>query len=81
MKTVDIYTVKAHFSKLIEQAANGEPFVIAISGKPMVKVVPLHEDDGRCQKRLGFMRDQIKIPDDFDQMGSYEITNLFGIKV
>ena len=37
MQTVNIHEAKTHLSRLIEQAARGEPFVIAKAGKPLVK--------------------------------------------
>jgi prevent-host-death family protein len=42
MKTVNIHEAKTHLSGLVEQAAKGEPFVIAKAGKPLVKVTPGH---------------------------------------
>ena len=41
MRTVNIHEAKTHLSRLVDEAANGEPFVIAKAGKPLVKVVPL----------------------------------------
>lgn len=43
MRSVNIHEAKTHLSRLVERAANGEPFIIAKAGKPMVKVVPLDE--------------------------------------
>lgn len=34
MRTVNIHEAKTHLSRLVEQAARGEPFVIAKAGKP-----------------------------------------------
>ena len=78
MYTVNIHEAKTHLSKLIEQAINGEPFVIAKAGKPLVKVVALNTPEPEQIKRLGFMTDQISVPDDFDQIGAAEIEQLFG---
>ncbi|MBL0320078.1 MAG: type II toxin-antitoxin system Phd/YefM family antitoxin [Alphaproteobacteria bacterium] len=78
MHTVNIHNAKTHLSQLIEQAVNGEPFIIAKAGKPLVKVVALNAPEPSELKRLGFMAGQISVPDDFDQMGSDEILNLFG---
>ena len=78
MQTVNIHEAKTHLSRLVEQAANGEPFVIAKAGKPMVKVTPLDTPVAGQVRRLGFMAGQIAVPDDFDQMGSAEIERLFG---
>ena len=78
MQTVNIHEAKTHLSRLVDQAANGEPFVIAKAGKPLVKVVPLNAPDAGQAKRLGFMEGQIAVPDDFDRMGQAEIEKLFG---
>jgi prevent-host-death family protein len=78
MQTVNIHEAKTHLSRLVEQAAKGEPFVIAKAGKPMVKVTPLDTPVAGQVRRLGFMAGQIAVPDDFDQMGSAEIARLFG---
>lgn len=78
MRTVNIHEAKTHLSRLVEQAAKGEPFVIAKAGKPLVKVVPLDAPATAEARRLGFMTGQIAVPDDFDRMGAEEIAHLFG---
>lgn len=80
MRTVNIHEAKTHLSRLVEQAAKGEPFVIAKAGKPLVKVVALDAPSAGQVRRLGFMDGQIAVPDDFDRMGSSEIARLFGDK-
>lgn len=77
MRTVNIHEAKTHLSRLVEQAAEGEGFIIAKAGKPMVKVVPLEADERPAKRRLGFMRGEIKIPDDFDTMYAEEIQAMF----
>lgn len=76
MKKINIYEAKTHLSALVEQAANGEEFIIAKAGKPMVKVVPYKE--ALKLPRTGFLKGQVSIPDDFDRMGAGEISGLFG---
>lgn len=78
MHTVNIHEAKTHLSRLIEMAANGEPFIIAKAGRPMVKVTALSAPSADKLKRLGFMNGHIQTPDDFDEMGRNEIENLFG---
>jgi prevent-host-death family protein len=78
MRTVNMHEAKTHLSRLVEQAARGEPFVIAKAGKPMVKVIALDAPSAGQVKRVGFMEGQIVVPDDFDRMGSAEIIRLFG---
>ena len=77
MRTINIHEAKTHLSKLVELAAEDESFIIAKSGRPMVKVVPLTQSESRETKRLGFMQGEFHVPDDFDQMGSDEIDRLF----
>lgn len=78
MQTFNIHDAKTHLSRLVDQAAKGEPFVIAKAGKPLVKVIPLGAPEAGQVKRLGFLAGQIIVPDDFDRMGSTEIDQLFG---
>jgi prevent-host-death family protein len=77
MKTVNIHQAKTQLSKLVDEAAKGEPFVIAKAGKPMVKVMALTAPTGKQVRRLGFMSGQIDVPDDFDRMGRKKIERLF----
>lgn len=74
MKTVNIHEAKTHLSRLVEDAARGEPFVIARAGKPLVKVTMI---EGEAPRRLGFLAGQAEIPEDFDEMGAEEIRALF----
>lgn len=77
MKTVNIHEAKTHLSRLVEQAAAGETFVIAKAGRPMVKVVPLGAPTQKVS-RTGFLSGKIQVPEDFDTMGQGEIEHLFG---
>jgi prevent-host-death family protein len=77
MKTINIHQAKTQLSKLVEEAYQGEPFVIAKAGKPMVKVTALGTPVGTETKRLGFMTGQISVPEDFDHMGEEEIERMF----
>lgn len=78
MHTVNIHEAKTHLSRLVEEAARGEPFVIAKAGRPLVKVMALDAPTGAQVRRLGFMVGEISVPDDFDRMGAAEIERLFG---
>jgi prevent-host-death family protein len=76
MRIVNIHEAKTHLSRLVERAANGEPFIIAKAGKPLVKVVPLDAPPAGEAKRLGFMPG-LEVPDDFDTMCQDEIEKMF----
>ncbi|MCD2451796.1 type II toxin-antitoxin system prevent-host-death family antitoxin [Methylicorpusculum oleiharenae] len=77
MQTYNIHDAKTQLSRLVEQAANGEPFVITKAGKPMVKVIALNAPEPSQNKRFGFMAGQTHVPDDFDRMGEEEIVKIF----
>ena len=76
MQTVNIHEAKTHLSRLIDQARQGDSFIIAKAGKPLVKVVAL--DAPPVAQRLGFLIGEITVPDDFDTMGSEQIEAIFG---
>ena len=55
---VNIYEAKTTFSKLIKKAIAGEEIVIALSGKPVAKLVPLQKpcrdrEPGSAMVRFG----------------------------
>lgn len=77
MVTVNIHEAKTQLSKLVDQAAKGDSFVIAKAGKPMVKVSAV--DTPAAPQRLGFLAGEIAVPDDFNTMGAVEIAELFGV--
>jgi prevent-host-death family protein len=77
MRTVNMHEAKTHLSRLVDQAAKGEPFVIARAGKPLVKVVALEEKPVRKPQRLGFLAGQMTIPDDIKAFGREEIEEMF----
>jgi len=77
MRTVNIHEAKTHLSRLVEEAAGGEPFIITKAGRPLVKVVALDVATGAEVRRLGFMTGDLAAPDDVDQMWSTEIAQCF----
>ena len=77
MQTINIHEAKTQLSRLVDQAVKGDSFIIAKAGKPLVKVTRLDAPSAAHIRRLGFMAGQIVVPDDFDLMGSAEISQLF----
>ena len=77
MRTFNMHEAKTHLSRLVEAAANGEPFIIARAGKPIVKVVAVEAPSAGSARRVGFLAGKISVPKDFDRMGSEEIEALF----
>jgi prevent-host-death family protein len=82
MKTVTIQEAETQLSKLVASAADGEVVVIEDAGKPLVKLVAIEPaakpvDEKPLPRRLGFMRGEMKIPDDFDRLMEDEIAEMF----
>jgi antitoxin (DNA-binding transcriptional repressor) of toxin-antitoxin stability system len=77
MLTVNLEDFQGRLLELIDQAASGEPFIIAKADQPLVKVVPCEK--GNASKRLGFMRGQGVVGADIDikSIAREEIIALF----
>ncbi|QEA37686.1 type II toxin-antitoxin system prevent-host-death family antitoxin [Pistricoccus aurantiacus] len=78
MKTINIHEASARLSQLVEKAAKGEPFIITKAGKSVARVTAIDSPEPSKQKRLGFLKGQFQIPEDFDRMGEREISKLLG---
>lgn len=76
MLTVNIHDAKTNLSKLIDRAVKGEAFIIAKAGKPLVKVMAIAHAESP-KPRIGFMKGRISVPDNFDELGREEISDLF----
>ncbi|MGH7589049.1 MAG: type II toxin-antitoxin system Phd/YefM family antitoxin, partial [Gemmatimonadota bacterium] len=61
MTVVNIHEAKTHLSRLLRRVAAGEEIVIARSGEPVARLVPI--DRGR-NRRLGTDRGAFSVPDD-----------------
>ena len=70
---VNIHEAKTHFSKLLERVALGEEVIIAKAGKPVAKLVPVHQSKKRI---FGSAKGEFTIPDDFNESDP-EIEKLF----
>ncbi len=71
-----MHEAKTQLSKLVQAAVDGEPFIIARSGTPLVKVTSL-EAPATGPRRTGFLMG-ISVPPDFDRMGAEKIEAIFG---
>jgi len=63
METVNVYEAKSQLSRLIDRAAGGEDVVIARSGRPVARLTRLGD---KRPIRLGVLKDEVRIADDFD---------------
>ncbi len=61
----NLYEAKTSLSELVDRAASGEEIVIAKSGRPMARLVPLGTSSRR---KLGGWEGQVWIADDFDEL-------------
>ena len=77
MRIVDIEQAKADLTRLVAEAAAGESIIIAVDGKPLVKVVAADALVPVTKRRLGFMENEFAIPKDFDRIGAAEIEATF----
>lgn len=73
--TVNIHQAKTHLSRLVEQAAKGQDFVIAKAGKPMVRVLPLEVPS--AFRTLGFLAGQGVVEVDVKEAFSADIDSMF----
>lgn len=77
MTTVSLEEAESRLADLLDKAATGEPFLIARPGKPLIQVVAVPTPPAKPTNRLGFMKTQFKVPDDFDSMHAEEILAMF----
>lgn len=77
METINVHEAKTHLSRLMEKVSKGESFIIAKAGKPIGKLVPLDEAETPKKRRIGFMKGEIVVPDDFDTVMADEIEEMF----
>ena len=63
---VNVYEAKTHLSRLLERVAAGEEIVIAKSGRPVARLVPVGQ---RHEPRTpGGWRGKVRIAEDFDTL-------------
>ena len=58
MKQVNIHEAKTNLSKLINYAIEGEEVIVAKSGKPLVKIIPIKEKGAK--RPAGLLKDFIE---------------------
>ena len=63
-RVVNVHAAKTGFSRLLERAEAGEEIIIARSGKPVARLVPLRV--GTPLRRPGLLRGRVRMAADFD---------------
>jgi len=76
MQQLNIYEAKTNLSKLVEKASQGDSFIIAKSGKPLAKLVPLALNKPKSFQ-FGTLLGSINVSDDFDAPLDDDILDLF----
>lgn len=75
MTIVNIHEAKTQLSRYVDQAAAGEEIIIARSGKPVARLVPLSTP---VQPRtLGLGAGRFRMPEHFDEIARNEIAEMF----
>ena len=74
MTTLNIHAAKTHFSRLIEEVAEGEEIIIAKAGKPVARLVPIEKP---AKRTLGLLKGRLRVPDDFDAPLTDDIIDAF----
>lgn len=78
MRWVNIHDAKTQLSRLVDRAAMGETIIIAKSGVPVARLVPLQPKTAGAPRRVGFLEGRYSVPDDFDHMFAEDIGRAFG---
>jgi prevent-host-death family protein len=68
MRTVNIHEAKTHLSRLVDEAVQGDSFIIAKAGKPMVQVMRINISATPAKRRLGMLEGMYSLPDNFDEI-------------
>jgi len=76
-KTLNLYEAKSRLSSLVEEAASGKEIIIAKSGVPRARLVPL---EPRVRRRPGGSKGKIWIAADFDAPLPDEMLDAFEAK-
>ena len=80
MRTINIHQAKTHLSRLVDEAVQGDSFVIAKRGKPMVKVFRIDTNPAQPKRLLGSMKGLYSLPENFEEVDrelDNEIERLF----
>lgn len=77
MEIVNMHDAKTRLSQLVDKASKGEPFIIAKAGKPVARVTGVGAPEASRVRRLGFLKGQMQMPEDFDRLDEDDIADLF----
>lgn len=75
--SVNMHEAKTHFSKLVKRAEDGEEVIISRKGVPVAKLVRVDAASKKKVQRIGFMKGEGSVPDNFDEAFADEIASMF----
>jgi len=64
MQIVNIHEAKTNFSRLVDAVSQGEEIVIAKSGRPAARLVPIQGQ--KVVRKPGALKGKIRVAEDFD---------------
>ncbi|MGA3263691.1 MAG: type II toxin-antitoxin system prevent-host-death family antitoxin [Terracidiphilus sp.] len=76
----NIHQAKTHLSRLVDEAVEGDSFMIAKAGKPKVQVTRIAEEPNRPNKLIGAMKGLYTLPENYEEIDrelDKEIERLF----
>jgi len=73
-KVINIHEAKTHLSRLLDRVASGEEIIIAKSGRPVARLLPVERKPERV---AGTHKDVILLSDDFDAPLPKELLDAF----
>lgn len=76
MRIVNMHDAKTHFSKLVDAVVKGQEIIIATSGKPVAKLIPIEK---KKKRKFGVLKGKIKISRDFDAPLPEDVLKEFGV--
>ena len=78
MRRIDIEQADQQLARLVDGMERGETVVLERAGRPVATISRIEEDEAFAPlPRIGFLKGEITVPEDFDRMGSREIERLF----
>ena len=64
MTMVSTHEAKTHLSRLLDDVWNGEDVIIARGSRPVARLVMY--DENKIERKPGYLKNKIRIHDDFD---------------
>jgi prevent-host-death family protein len=80
VRTINIHQAKTHLSRLVDEAEQGDSFIIAKAGKPKVLVTRIDAPPPTAKRRLGTLKGVYTLPDNYwevDKELDQEVEKMF----